>query len=110
MRMPPYGFVAYDQIDSGLNQNGPFLVSIVGVDRLENWAEIDSDAKRIARSVGWIGSSLTLTAGSRGSRAPRPARNVDRRDVSSLSQYARRRDLRLRAAHPRIYAVGENGN
>src|SRR6185436_18020142 len=31
-RMVPYGFVAYDQIDSGLNQNGPYLVSMVGVD------------------------------------------------------------------------------
>jgi phytoene dehydrogenase-like protein len=52
-RMPPYGFVAYDQIDSGLNQNGPHLVSMVGVDRLENWAKIDGDAKRM-RKERWM--------------------------------------------------------
>jgi all-trans-retinol 13,14-reductase len=52
-RMVPYGFVAYDQIDSGLNQNGPYLVSMVGVDRLENWADIDADARR-ARKERWM--------------------------------------------------------
>jgi phytoene dehydrogenase-like protein len=52
-RMPPYGFVAYDQIDSGLNQNGPYLVSMVGVDRMENWADIDADARRI-RKERWM--------------------------------------------------------
>jgi hypothetical protein len=35
-RIPPYSFVAYDQIDSGLNPNGPYLVSMVGVDLLAN--------------------------------------------------------------------------
>src|SRR5580704_9298705 len=52
-RMVPYGFVAYDQIDSGLNQNGPYLVSMVGVDRLENWANIDDNARR-ARRERWM--------------------------------------------------------
>ena len=52
-RMLPYGFVAYDQIDSGLNQNGPYLVSMVGVDRLENWADIDANAKRL-RKERWM--------------------------------------------------------
>jgi all-trans-retinol 13,14-reductase len=51
-RMPPYSFVAYDQIDSGLNRNGPYLVSMVGVDRLENWADIDADAKRMRKEHG----------------------------------------------------------
>ena len=53
IRMPPYGFVAYDQIDSGLNRNGPYLVSIVGVDRLENWSDSDADAKR-TRKEHWM--------------------------------------------------------
>jgi hypothetical protein len=52
-RMVPYGFVAYDQIDSGLNQNGPYLVSMVGVDQLENWADIAADARR-ARKERWM--------------------------------------------------------
>jgi all-trans-retinol 13,14-reductase len=52
-RMAPYGFVAYDQIDSGLNQNGPYLVSMVGVDQLENWADIAADARRV-RKERWM--------------------------------------------------------
>src|SRR5215468_1048092 len=51
--MPPYGFVAYDQIDSGLNQNAPYLVSMVGVDRLENWADIDAGARQ-TRKERWM--------------------------------------------------------
>jgi phytoene dehydrogenase-like protein len=51
--MVPYSFVAYDQIDSGLNQNGPYLVSIVGVDRLENWADSDADVRRL-RKKSWM--------------------------------------------------------
>ncbi len=53
IRLPPYGLVAYDQIDSGLNQNGPYLVSMVGVDRLENWADIDADAARMRKEL-WM--------------------------------------------------------
>ena len=52
-RMPPYGLAAYDQIDSGLNQDGPYLVSLVGVDRLENWAGLDA-AARSARGELWM--------------------------------------------------------
>jgi len=52
-RMPPYIFVGYDQIASGLNQNGPFLASLVGVDRIGNWSGLTSDAKR-ARKERWM--------------------------------------------------------
>ena len=52
-RIPPYGFVAYDQIDSGLNHDGPYLVSMAGIDRLENWADTDADAKR-TRKERWM--------------------------------------------------------
>jgi all-trans-retinol 13,14-reductase len=52
-RMVPYSFVAYDQIDSGLNQHGPYLVSIVGVDRLANWADVDVYSRRM-RKERWM--------------------------------------------------------
>jgi hypothetical protein len=61
-RITPCGFVAYDQIESGFNENGPFLASLVGLDRIEN-------------SVG-------LAPGAKG-----PRRNGDRRrDRPSLRQ------------------------
>ena len=34
---------------SALNPNGPYLVSMVGVDRLTNWADRDADGKRMRR-------------------------------------------------------------
>jgi phytoene dehydrogenase-like protein len=52
-RITPYGFVAYDQIESGLNENGPFLASLVGLDRIENWAGLASEAKR-TRKERWM--------------------------------------------------------
>ncbi|MBR1133134.1 phytoene desaturase family protein [Bradyrhizobium iriomotense] len=51
--LTPYGFVAYDQIDSGLNQEPPYLGALVGADRIENWADLDEDAKR-ARKEHWM--------------------------------------------------------
>ena len=52
-RIPPYGLVAYDQIDSGLNAGAPYLVSMVGVDRLENWTGVDAGIKRIRKEF-WM--------------------------------------------------------
>jgi len=52
-RIGPYGFVAYDQIDSGLNESGPYLASLVGVDRIENWTGLTPEAKR-ARKQRWM--------------------------------------------------------
>jgi all-trans-retinol 13,14-reductase len=52
-RIMPYGFVAYDQIDSGLNTQGPYLAALVGVDRIENWAGLDVEAKR-ERKARWM--------------------------------------------------------
>jgi all-trans-retinol 13,14-reductase len=37
-RLPSYGIANYGAIDSGLATGGPTLVSIVGLDRLSNWA------------------------------------------------------------------------
>ena len=53
VRMPSYSLVAYDQINSGLNENGPYLASLVGIDRIENWAGLDREAKR-ERKQRWM--------------------------------------------------------
>ena len=52
-RITPYGFVAYDQINSGLNEDGPTLASLVGLDRVENWAGLAPEAKR-ERKERWM--------------------------------------------------------
>jgi phytoene dehydrogenase-like protein len=52
-RLAPYNFVAYDQIDSGLNEQGPYLGALVGVDRLTNWAGLSVEAKR-SRKERWM--------------------------------------------------------
>jgi len=52
-RLPPFSFVAYDQIESGLNRNGPYLASLAGIDRIENWAGLDDEARR-ARKERWM--------------------------------------------------------
>jgi phytoene dehydrogenase-like protein len=52
-RITPYGFVAYDQIDSGLNDSGPYLASLVGLDRIENWIGLAPEGKR-TRKHRWM--------------------------------------------------------
>jgi phytoene dehydrogenase-like protein len=52
-RITPYGFVAYDQIDSGLNERGPYLASLVGLDQVENWAGLTTEKKR-TRKENWM--------------------------------------------------------
>jgi phytoene dehydrogenase-like protein len=39
-RLPAYGIANYGAIDSGLADGGPTLVSVVGVDRFDNWAAL----------------------------------------------------------------------
>ncbi len=48
-RMPSYVFVDYQQIDSGLNEAGPFLVAFCGADRVENWSSLGTEAKAIRK-------------------------------------------------------------
>ena len=43
-RIPVMVAVDYSAIDSGLNPDGPHLVTLVGVDRVANWQELDGDA------------------------------------------------------------------
>ena len=52
-RIAPYSFVAYDQIDSGLNTGSPHLAAAIGVDRIENWAGLDIAATR-DRKERWM--------------------------------------------------------
>jgi phytoene dehydrogenase-like protein len=39
-RLPGYGVANYGAIDSGLAEGGPILVSVVGVDRFDNWSAL----------------------------------------------------------------------
>jgi all-trans-retinol 13,14-reductase len=52
-RLPPYVFVDYSRIDSGLNQAGPCLGSLCGADRIENWQHLSAEAKH-ARKAVWM--------------------------------------------------------
>jgi phytoene dehydrogenase-like protein len=52
-RLPPYVFVDYNRIDSGLNQAGPYLGSLCGTDRIENWQQLSAEAKQ-ARKTAWM--------------------------------------------------------
>lgn len=51
-RMPLYVFVDFHQIDSGLNEGPPYLVSFCGSDRLDNWAPLEPGARK-ARREAW---------------------------------------------------------
>ena len=44
-RLPQYVFVDYGQIDSGLDSAGQHLVSLCGIDRLENWRALGAQDK-----------------------------------------------------------------
>jgi all-trans-retinol 13,14-reductase len=52
-RLPPYVFVDYSRIDSGLNQAGLHLGSLCGIDRIENWQHLSAAAKQ-ARKTMWM--------------------------------------------------------
>jgi phytoene dehydrogenase-like protein len=52
-RLPPYVFVDYQRISSGLNPTGPHLGSLCGIDRLENWEPLSAEARH-ARKAYWI--------------------------------------------------------
>jgi all-trans-retinol 13,14-reductase len=42
-RMPMLGVVDYSEIDTGLNPQPPYLMSVVGLDRLANWESLTTD-------------------------------------------------------------------
>jgi len=51
-RMPMLGVVNYDAIDSGITAEHAYPVSVVGLDRLDNWRDLDKDADA-ARRARW---------------------------------------------------------
>jgi phytoene dehydrogenase-like protein len=51
--LPPYSFVDYHRIDSGLNPTAPYLGALCGIDRVQNWANLSAEAKQ-TRKVIWM--------------------------------------------------------
>ncbi len=51
-RMPMLGVVNYDAIDSGITAEGAYPLSVVGLDRLVNWRDLD-EAADDARRARW---------------------------------------------------------
>jgi all-trans-retinol 13,14-reductase len=52
-RVPYYVLVDYSRIDSGLNESGPFVVSLCSGDRLDNWASLDAGTVK-TRKEEWM--------------------------------------------------------
>lgn len=52
-RLPPYVFVDYQRVDSGLNASAPYLGSFCGIDRIENWHGLNSWEKT-RRKEHWM--------------------------------------------------------
>ncbi len=52
-RLPLYGIANYGAIDSGLAGDGPVLVTVVGLDRLDNWVALAPEDER-ARRERWL--------------------------------------------------------
>ncbi|MFI5015034.1 MAG: phytoene desaturase family protein [Hyphomicrobiales bacterium] len=48
-RLPSYGIANYGAIDSGLSDGGPTLVSVVGLDRLDNWTGLTPQQEKDRR-------------------------------------------------------------
>lgn len=56
-RMPAFGIANYGAIDAGLSQSDPTLVSVVGTDRLSNWAGLSPEAEK-DRRARWLDAFL----------------------------------------------------
>jgi phytoene dehydrogenase-like protein len=56
-RLPVFGIANYGAIDGGLSQGGPTLVSVVGADRLSNWAGLAPEAEQDRRRR-WLDAIL----------------------------------------------------
>ena len=52
-RLPGYGLANYGAIDSGLADGGPTLVTLVGIDRLENWSKLSPQDEK-SRRERWL--------------------------------------------------------
>jgi phytoene dehydrogenase-like protein len=56
-RLPAFGIANYGALDAGLSQSGPTLVSVVGTDRLSNWAGLLPEAEK-DRRTRWLDAFL----------------------------------------------------
>jgi phytoene dehydrogenase-like protein len=56
-RLPQFGIANYGAIESGLSVSGPTLVSVVGTDRLSNWAGLTPEAE-MDRRARWLDAFL----------------------------------------------------
>ena len=52
-RLPEFVLVDYGAVDTGLNPSPPYLCSLTGIDRLENWASASPEEYR-ARREQWM--------------------------------------------------------
>ena len=56
-RLPPFGIANYAAIDSGLDNAGPMLVTVVGVDATANWRGLSKE-EEAARRHAWLDAIL----------------------------------------------------
>ena len=56
-RLPAFGIANYGAIDSGLQESGPTLVSVVGTDRMSNWVGLTPEAEK-DRRARWLDAFL----------------------------------------------------
>ena len=72
-RMPPMSIVNYSAIDSGV-PTSPYIVSVVGTDRLSNWSGVERDvytAKRARWQEAIVALSRSHLSGLEGRRSSR---------------------------------------
>ena len=56
--MPVIAVVDYSAVDSGLNREAPYLISVVGADRVANWEQLDKEAYNNKRDT-WLTAIIT---------------------------------------------------
>ena len=56
-RLPPLTVVNYGAVDSGLDEEGRTLVTVAGVDHIDNWQRLSKDDER-ARRMAWLDAIL----------------------------------------------------
>lgn len=56
-RLPPLTVVNYGAVDNGLDDGGRILVTVAGVDHIENWNGLSKDEER-ARRAAWLDTIL----------------------------------------------------
>jgi phytoene dehydrogenase-like protein len=52
-RVPQFVLVDYSALDTGLNSSGPYLCTLTGLDRLDNWSDLSNEEYR-ARRERWM--------------------------------------------------------